>query len=78
MLAAVELLIAVNPDPDSTLPYLLRPPTARAGITDLQIMVDSHEQYPYRFAGQQVGLPVPVRGKLAPGVWEAWRDAHRG
>jgi ERCC4 domain len=30
-------------------------PTARAaGIADLQIIVDSHEQYPYRFAGQQV------------------------
>ena len=30
-------------------------PTARAqGIDNLQIVVDSHEQYPYRFAGQQV------------------------
>ena len=33
----------------------VRTPTARAqGIDDLQIVVDSHEQYPYRFAGQQV------------------------
>ncbi len=32
----------------------VRTPTARAaGITDLQVVVDSHEQYPYRFAGQQ-------------------------
>lgn len=32
----------------------VRTPTARAqGIEDLQIVVDSHEQYPYRFAGQQ-------------------------
>ncbi|MCB0931419.1 MAG: Lsr2 family protein [Mycobacterium sp.] len=33
----------------------VRTPTARAqGIDGLQIVVDSHEQYPYRFAGQQV------------------------
>jgi hypothetical protein len=32
----------------------VRTPTARAaGIADLQIVVDSHEQYPYRFADQQ-------------------------
>jgi hypothetical protein len=30
-------------------------PTARAqGIDNLQIVIDSHEQYPYRFASQQV------------------------
>jgi len=30
-------------------------PTARAaGIAELQIVVDSHERYPYRFTGQQV------------------------
>lgn len=33
----------------------VRTPTARAqGIDGLQIVIDSHEQYPYRFAGQQV------------------------
>ena len=33
----------------------VRMPTARAaGIGDLEIVADSHEQYPYRFAGQQV------------------------
>lgn len=33
----------------------VRTPTARAaGIADLEIVVDVHEQYPYRFAGQQV------------------------
>jgi len=33
----------------------VRTPTARAaGIADLQIVVDTHEQYPYRFANQQV------------------------
>jgi hypothetical protein len=32
----------------------VRTPTARAaGIPSLQIVVDSHEQYPYRFTGQQ-------------------------
>jgi hypothetical protein len=32
----------------------VRTPTARAaGIANLNIVVDSHEQYPYRFAGQQ-------------------------
>jgi hypothetical protein len=33
----------------------VRVPTApAAGIAELEIVVDSHEQYPYRFAGQQV------------------------
>ncbi|MFC6010883.1 ERCC4 domain-containing protein [Nocardia lasii] len=33
----------------------VRTPTARAaGVSDLQIIVDSREQYPYRFTGQQV------------------------
>ena len=33
----------------------VRTPTARAqGIEELQIVVDAHEQYPYRFATQQV------------------------
>ena len=33
----------------------VRTPTARAhGIEELQIVVDSHEQYAYRFATQQV------------------------
>jgi hypothetical protein len=33
----------------------VRVPTARAaGLADLEIIVDSHERYPYRFAGQQV------------------------
>lgn len=32
-------------------------PTARAqGIEELEIVVDAHERYPYRFAGQQVRL----------------------
>jgi hypothetical protein len=32
----------------------VRTPTARAaGIADLEIVTDSHEQYPYRFASQQ-------------------------
>jgi ERCC4 domain len=35
----------------------VRTPTARAaGIGDLEIVVDSHERYPYRFAGQQATL----------------------
>ena len=33
----------------------VRLPSARAfGVADLQIVVDSHERYPYRFTGQQV------------------------
>ena len=33
----------------------MRTPTARAaGITELEIVVDSHERYAYRFSGQQV------------------------
>jgi hypothetical protein len=34
---------------------VVRVPTARAaGIPELQILVDAHERYPYRFASQQV------------------------
>jgi hypothetical protein len=45
---AVELLVARNPKPT------VRLPTARAhGVRDLEIVVDAHERYPYRFAAQQ-------------------------
>jgi len=54
-------------------------PTARAaGIAELEIVVDSHEQYPYRFTGQQVrtvkrALPcgdygIAVNGRLVASV----------
>ncbi len=54
-------------------------PSARpAGIADLEIIVDAHERYPYRFAGRSVrtasrGLPcgdygVAVRGRLVAAV----------
>ena len=57
----------------------VRTPTARAaGIVELEIVVDSHEQYPYRFTGQQVrtvtrALPcgdygIAVNGRLVASV----------
>jgi hypothetical protein len=57
----------------------VRTPTARAaGISDLEIVVDSHEQYPYRFSSQQVttvtrALPcgdygLVLEGKLVASV----------
>jgi hypothetical protein len=52
----------------------VRTPTARAaGIPDLQIVIDSHEQYPYRFATQQVStvkraLPCGDYGLVLDGV----------
>jgi len=57
----------------------VRTPTARAaGIAELQIVVDSHEQYAYRFANQQVqtvrrALPcgdygITVEGRLVAAV----------
>jgi len=57
----------------------VRIPTARAaGIAELEILVDAHERYPYRFGGQQVrttkrGLAcgdyaVVVGGKLVAAV----------
>ncbi|HEX6402243.1 MAG TPA: ERCC4 domain-containing protein [Pseudonocardiaceae bacterium] len=57
----------------------VRTPTARAaGIAELEIVVDSHEQYPYRFANQQVqnvrrALPcgdygISVEGRLVAAV----------
>jgi len=51
----------------------VRVPTARAaGITELPIVVDTHEQYPYRFTNQQVrtvrrALPCGDYGLLADG-----------
>ncbi len=50
----------------------MRTPTARAaGIAELEIVVDSHEQYPYRFAGQQV-REVPRRYHAATTGW-SWK-----
>lgn len=52
----------------------VRPPTARAhGIEELQILVDAHERYAYRFPQQQVGtqkrgLPCGDYGVEADGV----------
>ncbi len=52
----------------------MRTPTARAAsIPDLQIVIDSHEQYPYRFATQQVStvkraLPCGDYGLVLDGV----------
>ncbi|MEY8018010.1 ERCC4 domain-containing protein [Mycobacterium servetii] len=52
----------------------VRTPTARAhGIDDLQILVDTHEQYPYRFATQQVrtvrrALPCGDYGLVLDGL----------
>lgn len=51
----------------------VRTPTARAhGITELQILVDAHERYPYRFSTQQVStvqraLPCGDYGVLNDG-----------
>ena len=51
----------------------VRTPTARAaGVTDLEIIADSHEQYPYRFGGQQAtvlrrALPCGDYGVLFDG-----------
>ncbi len=52
----------------------VRTPTARAsGIAELEVIVDSHERYPYRFAGQQVrvvrrALPCGDYGVTADGA----------
>src|SRR6266498_888626 len=51
----------------------VRVPTARAaGIAELTVVVDSHEQYPYRFATQQVrtvrrALPCGDYGQILDG-----------
>ncbi|WP_343602052.1 ERCC4 domain-containing protein [Mycobacterium sp.] len=52
----------------------VRTPTARAqGIEELQILVDAHEQYPYRFSTQQAGtlrraLPCGDYGIVVDGL----------
>lgn len=52
----------------------VRLPTARAaGIPELEIVVDAHEQYPYRFAGQQVRT---VRRGLAAGDYAVTFDGR--
>lgn len=50
----------------------VRVPTARAaGIVELEIAVDAHEHYPYKFAGQQVRT---VRRGLACGDYAISRE----
>lgn len=52
----------------------VRTPTARAqGLAELQIVVDSHERYPYRFATQQV---TTVRQGLACGDYGLMVDGR--
>jgi hypothetical protein len=52
----------------------VRTPTARAsGVQELEIVVDSGERYPYRFAHQQA---TAVRGKLACGDYGVRRDGQ--
>lgn len=52
----------------------VRTPTARAsGLTTLEVVVDSHERYPYRFAGQQAEA---VRGALPCGDYGVRRGGH--
>lgn len=49
-------------------------PTARAqGLQELEILVDAHERYPYRFAGQQART---VRRGLACGDYAVAVDGH--
>ncbi|MDE3132746.1 MAG: Lsr2 family protein [Acidobacteriota bacterium] len=49
-------------------------PTARAqGIAELEILVDAHERYPYRFAGQQAR---PVKRGLACGDYAVAVDGR--
>ena len=50
----------------------VRTPTARAsGLSELEIVVDTAERYPYRFASQRA---VAVRGALACGDYGVRRD----
>lgn len=52
----------------------VRTPTARAaGLTDLQIVVDTRERYPYRFSTQQVGT---VRRALPAGDYAVEVDGR--
>ena len=52
----------------------MRLPTARAaGIDELEIVVDSHERYPYTFAGQQVRT---VRRGLTRGDYAVTRSGR--
>src|SRR6266536_1910706 len=53
-------------------PNVRTPPARAAGIAELEIVVDSHEQYPYRFTSQQVrtvrrALPCGDYGLIAGG-----------
>src|SRR5207248_1653999 len=52
----------------------VRTPTARAaGVADLEIVADSHEQYPYRFGGQQATV---LRRALPCGDYGVMHDGR--
>jgi hypothetical protein len=52
----------------------VRTPTARAaGVAELEVVVDSHERYPYRFASQQVSV---VRRALPCGDYATTLDGR--
>ena len=59
----------------------MRTPTARAARDpELEIVVDSHEQYAYRFGGQQVrtvkrALPCGDYGITSAGSWSPRSNA---
>jgi hypothetical protein len=71
-------------------PNVQTPAARAAGISDLEIVADSHERYPYRFADQQVtvvrrALPCGDYGLAFGGhiwsrrwnasPWPTWRRA---
>ena len=62
----MELLIAVNPDPE--------PAAGEPGLDQAPAAPEPSTAEVRAWARAQ-GLPVPDRGRLRPEIWDAWRAA---
>lgn len=77
----MELLIARNPDPESSLPYLLRVPLGSGLVFRARDMAGTAEPASASTADVRAwaranGIDVSDRGRLRPYVIRAWRAAH--
>jgi hypothetical protein len=65
-----EFVIARNPEPDSSLPYLVSLPLPTGAVVPEPSTAD------VRTWARAHGLDVPDRGRLRPDVWEAFRSSR--
>ncbi len=73
-----ELLVAVNPDPESSSPSPSG--AARDAATPATSPAPAAPEpttSEVRAWARAQGFTVPDRGRLRPDVWQAWRDAQQ-